>query len=104
VCGELLIFPESAIRHTQVIKFQRKMKRVADGCREMQGLVVLSSGIEVQPRQIAYALERMFFGGDRIDWADVWNENYYVRLKDRGPAKVKLLPRCPYCERLTKRS
>jgi len=78
--------------------------RVANGCREMQGLVVLSSGIEVQRRQIAHALERMFFGGKRIDWADVWDENYYVRLKDGGRAEVKLLPRCPYCKRLTKRA
>jgi hypothetical protein len=50
----------------EVIEFQRKTKRAADGCREMQGLIVLSSGIEVQRRQIAHALERMFFGGSRI--------------------------------------
>jgi hypothetical protein len=88
----------------EVIKFQRKTKGAADGCREMQGLVVLSSGIEVQRRQIARALDRMFFDDRRIDWADVWNKNFYVRLKDGGRADVRLLPRCLYCERLTKRA
>jgi hypothetical protein len=88
----------------EVIKFQRKTKRTADGCREMNGLVVLSSGFEVQRRQIARALERMYFGSDKIDWADVWNENYYVRLKDGGRAEVNLLPRCRYCDRLTRRT
>ena len=70
----------------------------------MKGLVVLSSGIEVQRRQIVRALEQMYFSGAKIDWADVWNENYYVRLKDGGRADVNLLPRCRYCDRLTKRT
>jgi hypothetical protein len=30
--------------------------------------------------------------GNKIDWADVWNKNYYVRLKDGSRAEVKLLP------------
>ncbi len=86
----------------EVIAFQSKTKRSAFGCREMNGLVVLSSGIQVQRRQIAHALNRMFFDGRKVDWADVWKGNYYVRLKDNGQAEVKLLPRCRYCEQRTK--
>jgi hypothetical protein len=69
----------------------------------MRGLIVLSSGIEAQRRQISSALDLMSFGGKKIDWADVWSENYYVLLKGGQPADVRLLPRCYYCERLTKR-
>jgi hypothetical protein len=42
----------------EIIDFQRKSKSSAYGCREMHCLIVLSSGIEAQRRQISSPLDQ----------------------------------------------
>jgi hypothetical protein len=69
-------------------------------CRELRGLVVLPSGYESQRRILIEAAEQLRFGGKPITWADVAEQNYFVKLKKRGAPEVRRLPRCPYCERV----
>jgi hypothetical protein len=66
-------------------------------CHDLNGLVVLPTGLEPQRRLLREAPQRMRFGGVAVTWADVWARNHYVRLVRNGPAEVKLLPRCTLC-------
>jgi hypothetical protein len=68
-------------------------------CRELRGLVVLPSGYESQRRILIEAAGRLRFGGKPITWADVAEQNYFVKLKRGGAPEVRRLPRCFYCAR-----
>jgi hypothetical protein len=88
--------------YREIIKFQKTTKRSAYG--EMNGLVVLSSGYERQKRMLENAEAQLWFGNQRLSWSDIWEGNYYVRLRKDNKPEVKRLPRCLYCEKHTKAS
>ena len=77
--------------HREIIKFQKKTRRSAYGCREWNGLGVLSSGYENQKQMLGNAESQLWFGKQRLTWSDVWEGNYYVRLRNNKP-EVKRLP------------
>lgn len=89
---------------------QKAMKYIAQSsrrrtgsCHDLSGLVILPTGLEIQRRLLREARQRVRIYGRPLSWADVAAKSYYVRFKGSGPADVRLLPRCPVCQRNTLR-
>ena len=87
----------------EALRYISQSSRKSDGCHDLNGLVILPSGLEVQRRLLRNAEKRMRFDGLPVTWADVWTRSYCVRLKKDGSAEVRLLPRCLYCNDMTLR-
>jgi hypothetical protein len=82
--------------HKAVAYIKQSSLRKQGRCRDLNGLVVLPSGLETQRRLLREAPQRMWY--DRpITWLDVWWRSYYVRFKRSGRAEVSPLPRCQVC-------
>jgi hypothetical protein len=82
----------------RIRKFQRKTEKL--DCHELSGLIILPSGFELQKRLLAKAGERLRFDGKRITWADVWSENYCVKLRKNSSPEITKFPKCHYCQKL----
>ncbi len=82
----------------KILKFQSKTQKLV--CHDLSGLIVLSSGFELQKRLLIVASDRLRFGGTRITWADVWNKNYCVKLRRNSNPEVTRFPQCLYCRKL----
>jgi hypothetical protein len=79
-------------------KFQKKLMQKE--CHELNGLIILPNEFEVQKHIVKASGKKLRFGGKKIEWPDVWRDNYCVRLKKSGAPEVKRFPRCFYCEKL----
>jgi hypothetical protein len=82
----------------EILRFQSQTKK--KDCHELYGLVVLPSGYEHQRRTLSVLQRRLLFGSRRLSWSDVWEENYYVKVKRNGSPEIKRFPRCLYCQKL----
>jgi hypothetical protein len=83
----------------EIKAFIAQSKKVADGCHEVFGLVVLPNGYEHQRRILQDVESKLKFDGESVTWADVAERNLYVKVNRTGKVHVKKLPRCPYCIR-----
>jgi len=85
-----------------MLRFMRVQKRKQ--CYDLNGLIVLPSGYEHQKRLLQDAQDRLRFGGRRLAWRDVWERDFYVRLKKSGLHEVWRFPPCRYCTEQTVRA
>lgn len=82
----------------QILRFQSQTKKKV--CHELYGLVVLPSGYENQRRSLSGLEKRLRLGSRTLTWSDVWEENYYVKVKRVGSPEIRRFPRCLYCQKL----
>jgi hypothetical protein len=82
----------------KIIEFQRKVERKV--CHDLSGLIILPNGFEAQKRAMSGVERKLRFEGKRITWADVWSENYCVRLKKSSDPVITQFPKCLYCRKL----
>ncbi len=63
----------------------------------------MPSGYEHQSRLLEDAEERLRFGDRQLTWRDVWQKDYFVRLRKSGVHEVKRFRPCFYCEQMAVR-
>jgi hypothetical protein len=85
----------------EMLRFMRVQKQKQ--CYDLNGLLVLPSGYEHQKRLLEDAEDRLRFGGRKLTWRDIWEMDFYVRLKKSGLHEVWRFPRCRYCTERTVR-
>ncbi len=84
----------------KALAYIRQSSRRSKGrCHDLNGLVVLPSGLEAQRRLLREGPRRMWYDDRPVTWLDVSGRSYYVRFKKLGRADVSPLPRCRVCER-----
>jgi hypothetical protein len=69
-------------------------------CFDMNGLVILPNGFELQKRSLRDVEKRLRFGGKRISWHDVWYKNLCVRVLRNGRVRIATFPKCLYCQKM----
>jgi hypothetical protein len=82
----------------EIMRFLKKTKKAE--CHELFGLVVLPNGYLTQKRILGRAANTLRFGGRKLTWADIWRDNYFVRVGKSGSPEVKRFPRCQFCRKL----
>jgi len=84
-----------------MLRFMRVQKKKQ--CYDLNGLVVLPTGHAHQKRLLEDAEDRLRDGGRKLAWREVWDEDFYVRLKKSGLHEVWRFPPCHYCTQETER-
>jgi hypothetical protein len=85
----------------EMLRFMRVQKRKQ--CYDLKGLIVLPSGYEHQKRLLENAEDRLRYGGQKLTWREVWDKDFYVRLRKSGLHEVWRFPPCRYCTQETER-
>ena len=67
-------------------------------CHEMRGLVVLPNGYEQQKRLLQHIERSLTFEGEKLTWARVADEDFYVRVKRLG-VEIRPFERCFFCRK-----
>jgi hypothetical protein len=81
----------------EILNFQRQTEK--KDCHEMFGVIILPNGLERQKRVLRSLEEKLRFGGKKVSWADVWRENYCVKVSKSGRPVIKAFPKCVYCKK-----
>lgn len=81
----------------EINRFLAQTKKASDGCHEVCGLVVLPNGYERQRRLLQNVEATLRLDNKKLSWAQVADQNCYVRVKRSGGTELKRFPRCFYC-------
>lgn len=82
----------------EILKYQKANQKKI--CHDMNGLIVLPNGFELQRHALRNIGKKLRFGGKLITWPDVWSKNLSVRVSRHGEIVVRPFPKCLYCRRV----